>query len=385
MSDKLITITRRGVLWLGQTCNLRCHFCYFYNRINDPGHPDHPFMSLDKAKSICMGLRQHYRNTAVDIQGGEPTIYPDILSLVKHCRQIGLAPTLITNALALHSRTKCLELKDAGVEDLLISVHGLNEVYDTAVGNIPGASRKQIQAINNCRDMAIPFRFNTVLAKSVLPQLVEIVRLALESGAQVVNFIAFNPFEDQQGNVRSKSDVPMYTEVVGPLCSALDLCRKAGLEANVRYLPFCVAPEQYREHFYNFQQLPYDQHEWDYASWSWTAQNPQRRRDGDLIPFTSLRKANKQSAMFKNVENYLTDFSITLADEYRHSAWIRAREHCSYQYAEVCTGCALKTICDGFHGDYASMFGSQEATAVEGEPVKEPCWYLRGASKGLPG
>ncbi|MGH8035101.1 MAG: hypothetical protein ACREO9_07745, partial [Lysobacterales bacterium] len=40
-------ITRRGILWLGQTCNLRCHFCYFLDRIENPMHPEHAFMSLD--------------------------------------------------------------------------------------------------------------------------------------------------------------------------------------------------------------------------------------------------------------------------------------------------------------------------------------------------
>ena len=51
------TLTRRGVLWLGQTCNLRCYFCYFLNRIEDAEHPEHPFMSIEKSKEICRTLR----------------------------------------------------------------------------------------------------------------------------------------------------------------------------------------------------------------------------------------------------------------------------------------------------------------------------------------
>ena len=94
-------LTRRGVMWLGQTCNQRCYFCYFASRIMDPHHPEHAFMDLDKAKAICRTLREFYGNTAIDIQGGEPTIYPHIFDLISYCREIGLYPTLITNGLVL--------------------------------------------------------------------------------------------------------------------------------------------------------------------------------------------------------------------------------------------------------------------------------------------
>src|SRR5207248_967883 len=101
------TITRRGVLWLGQTCNLRCYFCYFLDRIESREHPEHPFMSLDKAKEICKTLVDVYGNNAIDIQGGEPTIWYAILDLVRYCHEIGLEPTLITNALVLENLHKC--------------------------------------------------------------------------------------------------------------------------------------------------------------------------------------------------------------------------------------------------------------------------------------
>ncbi|MFW6307711.1 MAG: hypothetical protein ACOC08_03620 [Campylobacterales bacterium] len=68
------SITKRGVLWLGQTCNLKCFFCYFIDKIADKEHPEHAFMTLEKAKKICHTLRYVYGNRAIDIQGGEPTI-----------------------------------------------------------------------------------------------------------------------------------------------------------------------------------------------------------------------------------------------------------------------------------------------------------------------
>lgn len=369
-------LTRRGVVWLGQTCNLRCRFCYFQTRIGDRAHPEHPFMSLDKALSIVDTLRNHYGNTAIDIQGGEPTIYPEIHELCAHSAEIGLLPTLITNGLVLAKRSACQALKDSGVRDLLVSVHGLGEDYDASVG-VKGAHAKQMTALENCVAVGMPVRFNCVLARSALRHLADVARLAVSTGARVVNFIAFNPFEDQQNNQRSAEDVARYSEVAPPLTEALDILAGAGIEANVRYFPLCMVPDRYRPQLYNFQQLPYDLHEWDYASWSWTDMKPQRRRDGELSPLISLRQANLRSPMFRDQPNYLDDPAIGQDDEYRHSAFIRAREHCGYKYDAACQNCDAKGICDGFHGDYAAMFGAGEATAIQaGGPIADPRHYI---------
>ena len=46
-------LCRRGVLWLGQTCNIRCHFCYFLDKIDHKHHPEHAFLPLEKPKNMC--------------------------------------------------------------------------------------------------------------------------------------------------------------------------------------------------------------------------------------------------------------------------------------------------------------------------------------------
>jgi len=374
-------LTRRGVVWLGQTCNLRCRFCYFQTRIEAKDHPEHPFMSLEKAKSIMNTLRYHYGNSAIDIQGGEPTIFPGIEELCTHSARIGLLPTLITNALVLAKKEACQRLKDAGVRDLLVSVHGLGQNYDDVVG-VPGAHKKQMAALENCQAVGMPVRFNCVLTNSSLPHLEGVARLAAQIGARAVNFIAFNPFEDQQKGERSREDVAAYSEVAPPLIQAMDILESAGVETNVRYFPLCQVPEKYRKNLYNFQQLPYDVHEWDYASWSWTDMKPQRMREGGLSPLLSLRQANFRSPMFSGAPGYLEDPAISVEDEYRHSAFIRAREHCSYTFAPACDACGAKAICDGFHGDYAAFFGFGEiAPIATAAPVNDPCHYINAQDK----
>jgi len=395
------TLTRRGVIWLGQTCNLRCQFCYFVDRVKSADHPEHPFMSLEKAKQICKTLVDVYGNNAVDIQGGEPTIYRDIFPLIQYCNDIGLKPTLITNAIVLDDREVCRKFKDAGVRDFLISVHGLGETYDTLVGK-EKAHVRQMKALRNLQEAGIPFRFNCVLAKPVVEQLPYIAELAVRTGALAVNFIAFNPFEDQsQGSKRSSSNVPRYTDVKPKLTEALDILDDAGNEANVRYFPFCMVEHRHRKSIYNFQQLPYDHHEWDYASWAWTGLQPQRMKQGD--PSDPVRLSNSRLLihckkplkrlsnisilrpfLYKAHQSIAGLFSRLKSEEtlYRDVAKMHAEVHCEYSYAEVCDQCTIRKICDGFHGDYAKIFGTEEAAAItDGAATDDPVYYIRLQNK----
>ena len=160
----------------------------------------------------------------------------------------------------------------------------------------------------------------------------------------------------------------------------MDILEDSGIECNVRYYPLCMVPEHYRKNLYNFQQLPYDSHEWDYASWSWSAESPQRRLDGELTQPFSLREANMRSSLFASSPDwpdYRNDKNISKEDEYRHSAIIRARQHCSYYYAPGCNQCSIKYICDGFHGDYASLWGAEEARPINlSSKTLNPLFYI---------
>jgi len=415
VNTKKRVLTKRGVLWLGQTCNFHCQFCYFLDRIKTREHPEHPFMSIEKAKKICRTLVDFYGNNAIDIQGGEPTIFPEIHELVSYCREIGLLPSLITNAMVLAKKDACLRLKDAGVRDLLISVHGLRDTFDNIVG-VNGAHEKQMMALGNLAEIGIPFRFNCVLSKMALPQLSEISQLAVDSGARVVNFIAFNPFEDQQKQgMRSTDNVPTYTEVAGYLADAMDILAHGNVECNVRYFPLCMVAERHRQSVYNFQQLPFDVHEWDYASWSWTGQQSQRMKAGDVsepIPFEDavyepptypgmlqqlaikvresisgypqLLKAAVavNRGIGKAIHGGTGPGENSLEELYRANAKIRAKCHCTYVYADKCSTCSLQEICDGFHGDYAALFSAEEASPVIlPEKVDDPKYYISSQEK----
>jgi len=399
-------LTRRGILWLGQTCNLRCQFCYFLDRITNENHPEHAFMTLEKAKEMCRILVEHYGNNSIDIQGGEPTLWPSIYDLVSYCASIGLSPTVITNAQVLANPETVARYKRAGIRDFLVSLQGLGRVYDELVC-AEGAHIKQMKALRNLQEHGVPFRFNTVLSKAVLPQVADIAHLAVSTGAEVVNFLGFNPFNDQETGKRSAQNVPRYVELGPFLDEALDILAEVNVEANVRYLPFCVVSERHRQSVYDFQQIPYDLHENDFASWSWTDLPAQRQHDAALTPpfelgprlrLGSLRVPLRRLAVrvpivgtgLHRIKQWLerawADRETTASpdEKYREDARMRAREYTGYKHVEACATCDVRNICDGFYSDYVAFFGSGEAKPViVGEVVNDPQYFSRYQRKKI--
>ncbi len=396
-------LSRRGVLWLGQTCNLRCYFCYFLNRISDNKHPEHDFMTLEKAKEICRTLREYYGNNAIDIQGGEPTIFPGILDLISYCREIGLHPTLITNGIYLAKPGVMEKFKEAGIRDFLVSLHGIGEIHDEVVGR-KKAYEKIIAAIERMIELDVPFRFNCTMSKPVVPILPEIARKAVKYGAAVVNFIAFNPFNDQETGIRTHENVARYSDIMPKLTEAMDILEEAGIEVNVRFMPLCMAEERHRKNFYNFQQLSYDLHEWDYQSWLWTEKQPQRMKEADLTPVFRLGRGARRiylsdphkfnqwckdhplkSWVALNGQRTLALMKQQVTGKealYREEAMLRAMNDLKYTHPPACEQCALRTICDGFHGDYADFHGTDEAIPVTDIPtVDDPLHFIQHQDK----
>jgi hypothetical protein len=264
-----------------------------------------------------------------------------------------------------------------------------------------------MKGLRNLQELGIPFRFNTVLSKAALPQLQDIAQLAIRTGAEVVNFLGFNPFNDQTTGKRSAENVPTYTEVGQALNPVLDTLAAAGIEANVRYLPFCVVAERHRNTVYDFQQIPYDLHENDFASWSWTDLPAQRTRDAALTPPFGLgprlrlggfrapirrlaarlpHVAQRLHAIKQRLERGWASrqSNATREARYREDARMRSQEYTGYRHVDGCATCDLASICDGFYGDYTELFGSSEARPISiGRRVADPQHFSKHQLKRI--
>jgi MoaA/NifB/PqqE/SkfB family radical SAM enzyme len=332
-------LTRRGVLWLGLRCDVRCKFCYDEHvPLSEKG-----WLGLDEAVKALEKFRFFYGNEFVDFMGGEPTLHPAILEIVGHAASIGLRPTVITHGMHLAKPERAAAYAQVGIHDFLVSIHGIGET--TAEIHRRGKNNfgRQMQALDNLRRLGIPFRFNVTMIRDNLTQLEAIARLAGEKGARVVNFLTFNPYFEWTRDIDIDFQA-RHSEIVLYLARAIDACTELGVEANVRYLPPCQLPGREAHVFTGFQ-LPYDTHEWDYNSW-----------------YDSGHAGPPSAAWYTEASR-------------------RQQRRQGYTHVPACGQCAIREICDGFHAQYVARWGGGEAQPYPGPLVTDPCHFVGRQNK----
>ncbi len=332
-------LTRRGVLWLGLTCDVRCKFCYDELVASQ----EKAWMPLDEVTAALDKFRYFYRNDFVDLMGGEPTLHPAAVEIVAHAARIGLRPTIITHGMHLADMSRARAYAEAGIHDFLVSIHGIGDTVAGIHGRGRNNFARQMAALDNLRELGIPFRFNVTMIRDNLSELEAIASLAGETGARVVNFLTFNPYFEWANEPEIEFQA-RHSEIAPHLVRAIDRCTELGVEANVRYMPPCQLPGR-EAHVYTGYQLPYDPHEWDYNSWY------DASYDGPPPP-----------------EWYL---AASVRQQLRHG----------YVHVPACGDCALRAVCDGLHPQYVARWGGDEARPYGGQPITDPQHFIRRQTK----
>jgi radical SAM protein with 4Fe4S-binding SPASM domain len=163
-------------------CNLKCKHCY--SGSVDEASPDElsteeAFRLIDELSSWGIGL--------LIIDGGEPLCREDMLDVVKHASSKGLRTTIGSNGTLIDEDT-ARRMLDAGVMAVAISVDGADaKTHDTLRG-IDGAFEQTLKGVEACRNARLPFQFNTVIRKDTLPQLEDLLRMAVDQGADAAEF-----------------------------------------------------------------------------------------------------------------------------------------------------------------------------------------------------
>jgi radical SAM protein with 4Fe4S-binding SPASM domain len=154
-------------------CQNRCTFCY-------ASAPDRgtevPEMTTAEVKRVLDAIVEDARVPTVSFTGGEPTLRPDLPTLLIHAKSRKLRTNLITNGIRCGANGYVDKLADAGLDSAQVSLEAADPgIHDTIVGH-PGAWRRTVQGIHNLKAAGIHVHTNTTinsLNRDHLPNLIE--------------------------------------------------------------------------------------------------------------------------------------------------------------------------------------------------------------------
>ncbi len=358
----------------GGPCDLSCKHCFYRNA------ETYAFNDAESLLCRFSKFRQYYGLNAVDITGGEATIYVDpalskrglkhkhpdgrndhLAYLVQYCSNIGLAPSIITHG-ANNTEALTKQIEDAGLDTWEFSLHGLGEHNGVEYGRshdslVVGHGDRAVpdhfgRMVDNAAFAKRPIRWNISVTGQTYRDLPGWARFITERFAPTVaNMIAWMSY-DTWGPDNVPPWMKNYTDYAPYIAEAVDVLETAGWEANVRYFPLCLAKEWgFAANTHQHYQIQYDPWEWAFEA---TSDKRLRRSWGDVE------------------RGWLTE------DEFwRQAVSLRTRSCDAYArqrqpQSPPCQSCAARNICEGQDSLYTTVFGTDHLTPIRSEDVGLP-------------
>jgi MoaA/NifB/PqqE/SkfB family radical SAM enzyme len=219
-----------AVCWFTNfSCNARCRFCCKQAEIR-AGKSAFPPLGLDDARALLERIRKSVE--LLYISGGEPTIHPPIVDLLKAARDLGFSSIgMSSNLIALHKRPEILDLLDA----ISVSIHsprvpdhaanlGVSEetaaqVFENLEGLRSHPRRSQFKVLVNC-----------VINEANLDSVLEMVEFTRERG-----FLLELAPANEHGRMPSLAGNPRYEALIDELLELRESGKAPHLAGSTAY------------------------------------------------------------------------------------------------------------------------------------------------------
>jgi MoaA/NifB/PqqE/SkfB family radical SAM enzyme len=236
---------RKVIVNVTYSCNNHCTFCAVGTRT--PVHG-----SLERQREFLA----QYRTQGVrllDLDGGEPTLHPELVPLIQHARALGYERVNVTtNGRLLAYEDYARGLLTSGLTSLLVSVHGADarsharqvgvaEAFDETVAGIRNAVRlvgeiERARAEGARSSPPIELGMNVTITKSNHAELPALAQLAWDLGLRWMNLQFLTPF-----GRATKWIAPDTAEAARIAMAVIDTWRER-MKLQVINLPHCFMP-----------------------------------------------------------------------------------------------------------------------------------------------
>jgi hypothetical protein len=210
-----------AIVRVGFRCNQDCGFCW-----QGRDWPGPPRAVLERwiDEIAAGGVRQ------LMISGGEPTVYSELLALVRRARAAGLEPWLQTNAIRMAKSGFAQELVEAGVQGLSVSYHAADPALSDLLTRAPGTHVRTEAGIRASLRVGMRLGLNCVVGRRNLPHLPDTAeRIVAEFLPLAQHGLAVSFSNPSEAHEVANGDPVALDEVAGPLSAAVRTLIGAGI------------------------------------------------------------------------------------------------------------------------------------------------------------
>lgn len=216
---------------LGYDCNLACDYCTIT--------PVMRARALPRARvldELRRGRADGY--DALSLTGGEPTIRPDLLGLVRAARALGYGDVkLQTNGLLLAAPGNMERLAAAGVTRVHLSIHTHRpERYDALVRR-PGSHALMVAGLDAAVRSGLPVVAEVILDEDTYRDLPAALAWLHARGVLLAD-LWFVSLTD--GNADNLASMPRMTAVTPVMAEGLAQARAHGMTVRSLHVPRCL-------------------------------------------------------------------------------------------------------------------------------------------------
>lgn len=222
------------VLILGYNCNNSCLFCLNSNKRN----LIEKTTTEEAIRELAAVRKKGF--TYVELIGGEPTIRSDIFQLISFARKLEFKTIMmVTNGRLFSYKDFSKKIIEAGLTDLIFSIHGYNSRLHDSLTQAKGSFNQIMKGIKNVRALGLKsLGTNTTIVKQNYRDLEKIGRLFLKLGFDNSEFIFADP---TYGAVHDnfKRLMPKISQAAPFIHKLLNLGKGKTRHWCIRYVPLC--------------------------------------------------------------------------------------------------------------------------------------------------
>jgi radical SAM protein len=155
-----------------QACDLACVHC---RACAQPSRSSEELTTIE-----AMRLIDEIAAMAVPVfvlTGGDPLKRPDIFEIVRHAAERKVRISLTPSATPLLTRDAIVQLKEAGLARLAVSLDGPTAEIHDAFRRVPGSFQWTMDAVRWAREIGLPVQINTTITRHNFHQIHDVIEL----------------------------------------------------------------------------------------------------------------------------------------------------------------------------------------------------------------